>query len=174
MSDPLDLKNVPIGTSQVSMATYRLSRLIRSGLADVLSNSSELGLVAWRICLGLSQSKTVAQRELVEFTDIEQAQVSRALRTMEKRKLIGSMRSASDGRVRLFFLTEKGRDHFNKVLPAVSNYYDVIDDALSADEQAQFLSMAHRIAASSEKAKGAALISDQKNIDSNRFAIEWA
>lgn len=149
MSDPLDLANVPVGTSPVPMATYRLSRLIRAGLADCLSLSSELGLVAWRICLGLSGNKPVAQRELVEFTDLEQAQVSRALKTMEDRGLIGSRRSDHDGRVRLFHLTAKGRKQFNTVLPAVSAYYAAIDEALTEDEQAQFLSMARRVAAAS-------------------------
>lgn len=174
MHDPLDLENVPIGTSQVSMATYRLSRLILAGLADVLSNSSALGLVAWRICLGLSQVETLAQKELIEFTDMEQAQVSRALRIMENRELIGSRRSLEDGRMRLFYLTAKGREHFDTVLPAVSNYYDVIDDALSAEEQTLFLRMARRIANASEIAKNSWQRGEQPQLRSKRFIKERA
>jgi len=135
------------------MATYRLSRLIRSGLGIVLSSHSELGLVAWRICLGLSQDVAVAQKELVDFTDIEQAQVSRALRIMEKRGLIGSRRSQDDGRIRLLFLTDKGRAHFRDAQPAVYQYYNAIDEALDTAEQEQFLDMARRIALASRRAQ---------------------
>lgn len=156
MDDPLDLDNVPECTSQASMATYRLARIVRSGLSDVLSSYSELGLVAWRISLCLSEEVIVSQKVLVNFTDIEQAQVSRALGIMETRGLINSFKSPDDGRVRLFSLTDMGTRHFERVLPAVTAYYDGLDKALSEDERAQFLDMARRMALATKTALKAA------------------
>jgi DNA-binding MarR family transcriptional regulator len=144
--DPLELDRIPVGTSRVPMAAYRLSRLLRSALSDVLSHGSELGLVAWRICLALSQKDELSQKELVEFTDMEQGQVSRAMRLMEERGLIRSTQSLKDRRVRLFRLDDKGWDHFERARPAVTSFYHALDQVLSPDEREQFLDMSRRIA----------------------------
>jgi DNA-binding MarR family transcriptional regulator len=146
MHDPLDLKNIPPGTSKVALAVYRLSRLLRGQLADVLDRNSDFGLVAWRVCLGLSQHDALAQKDLVEFIAMEQGQVSRSLAVMEERGLIRSERSPQDGRVRLLSLTDAGRAQFNRIAPAVAAFYRSIDQTLSAMEQSQFLEMARRIA----------------------------
>lgn len=146
-SDPLELDRIPVGTSRVPMAAYRLSRLLRSSLSDLLSlHGGELGLVAWRICLALSQKSELSQKELVEFTDMEQGQVSRAMRLMEDRGLIQSTQSVTDRRMRLFRLADKGWDHFNRARPAVTQFYRALDRALSAEEREQFLDMSRRIA----------------------------
>lgn len=144
--DQLDLDRIPAGTSPVPMAAYRLSRLLRTALGELLSREGELGLVAWRICLALSQRDDISQKELIEFTDMEQGQVSRAMRLMEERGLIVSMRSREDRRVRLFRLDDKGWDHFNRVLPAVTKFYRSFDRILTPEEQALYLDMSRRIA----------------------------
>jgi DNA-binding MarR family transcriptional regulator len=144
--DPLDLDRIPAGTSPVPMAAYRLSRLLRTALGELLSRDGELGLVAWRICLALSHNNEISQKALVEFTDMEQGQVSRAMRLMEERGLIESMRSREDGRVRLFRLNDKGWDHFNRVLPAVTKFYRSVDRVLTPEEQAKYLDMSQRVA----------------------------
>lgn len=149
-SDLLDLGNVPTGTSLVAMAIYRLSRIIRLGLAHRLNESEPLSLVAWRIFLGLSGDTPVPQRDLVAFTDMEQAQVSRALKRMEADGLIQSRSSTKDGRVRLFSLTDRGRAQFEAALPAVRAYYRAIDAALQPEEQAKFIEMSRRVAAATQ------------------------
>lgn len=145
-SDRLDLGHVPPGASILSMATHRLSRLMRSQLSALLAAEGDLSLVDWRICVALSQRPDVPQKALVDYAKMEQAHVSRSLSVMQNRGLILSRRSERDKRIWLYSLTEKGHYHFEKVLPAVAGRCQAIDEALSPEEMAQFLDMARRLA----------------------------
>ncbi len=145
----LDLDNVPAGASLLSMTAHRLSRLLRYQIGDLLARHGELSLVDWRICVGLSQQQTITQKELVNFTKMQQGQVSRSLAVLEQRGLIRSSRCDRDKRARQFSMTDRGRVHFNRVLPAVAAYCEAIDQSLSPDEFEQFLEMAQRIAQAS-------------------------
>lgn len=147
--DLLDLNHVPPGASILSMATHRLSRLMRSQLSALLAAGGDLSLVDWRICVALSQREAMPQKALVDYAKMEQAHVSRSLSVMETRGLIHSRRSERDKRVWLYSLTEKGRYHFDRVLPAVTARCKCIDEALSPEEISQFLDMTRRLAGAS-------------------------
>ncbi len=142
----LDLDFVPPGASIIAMATHRLSRLLRSELGELLNQQAGLGLPAWRIFIGLASRGEITQKELVEFTKIEQAQISRSLTFMENDGLISSRRCDDDRRSRRFSLTDRGRAEYERQLPSVSVYCSTVDQALTAEELDQFLSMAERIA----------------------------
>lgn len=145
-SDPLELDHVPPGASILSMATHRLSRLMRAQLSNLLATEGDLSLVDWRICVALSQRENVPQKMLVDYAKMEQAHVSRSLSLMQARGLIHSRRSDQDKRIWLYSLTEKGHTHFKAVLPAVSARCQAIDETLSPEEMAQFLDMTRRLA----------------------------
>ena len=142
----LDLDFVPPGASIIAMATHRLSRLLRSELGELLNQQAGIGLPVWRIFIGLASRGGITQKELVEFTKIEQAQISRSLTYMENDGLISSRRCDDDRRSRRFSLTAKGRAEYEQQLPSVSVYCNAVDQALTAEELDQFLSMAERIA----------------------------
>jgi DNA-binding MarR family transcriptional regulator len=142
----LDLEYVPMGASVVSMATHRLSRLLRNELGELLISHGQVGLPRWRILAILAAEGEIPQKELTQLTKIEQGQISRALALMEEEKLVVSRRSSEDKRSRLFALTQKGREEYDGIFPVVSALSRAIDSALSADEQKLFLSMSERIA----------------------------
>lgn len=144
--DPLDLHHVPPGASVLSMATHRLSRLMRAQLSALLAAEGDLSLVDWRICVALSQREAVPQKALVDYAKMEQAHVSRSLSLMQARGLIHSRRSDRDKRIWLYSLTERGQFHFERVLPAVTARCNTIDETLTPAEIAQFLDMTRRLA----------------------------
>jgi|GEM_PF-1240428 len=144
--DPLELDHVPPGASILSMATHRLSRLMRAQLSNLLASEGDLSLVDWRICVALSQREAVPQKALVDYAKMEQAHVSRSLSLMQARGLITSRRSDRDRRIWLYSLTQEGHDRFREVLPAVSARCRAIDDTLSPEEREQFLDMTRRLA----------------------------
>lgn len=148
----LRLDTVPPGASLVSVATQRAARLLRGRLAEVLAGAGTLSLVDWRICLCLARDEEQTQKALVDFSGMEQGQVSRALARMEDRGLLTARQSAEDRRVRLFALTQKGRAWFEALRPVVSAYGARIDAALTPDEQHQFLDMLGRITAAASQA----------------------
>lgn len=141
----IKLSDTPKGISLLAVAVFRLSRSLKSQVAQVVSKDESIGLVTWRILLGLSLVENATQRELVEFTRMEQAQVSRTLREMAGQNLIAFNPSATDGRVRLYELTELGRAKHRQLFPDVARLSDAMDNALSLDERLQFLDMCNRI-----------------------------
>ncbi|WP_194287196.1 MarR family winged helix-turn-helix transcriptional regulator [Tritonibacter aquimaris] len=141
----MELSQVPHGASVLAVAVFRLSRFLKSQVMRTVSDAGDIGLVSWRILMGLSLVDTATQRELVDFTRMEQAQLSRALKDMCDQGLIDSKPSETDRRARLFFLTEEGRATHQTLLPVVTRITDAIDAALSPEERFQFLEMCSRI-----------------------------
>lgn len=145
----LDLDYVPQGASITSMAAQRLSRLLRNQLSELLDQQGKIGLPGWRVMVFLASKKELTQRELVEYTKIEQAQLSRALADMEDRGLILSRRCDLDKRSRRFSLTGKGTSKFEEILPSMVRFNQAIDQALDEEELEHFLLLSEKIARAS-------------------------
>lgn len=144
----MDLATAPEGVSVLAVALFRLSRTVKAKVSHAANTGSDpLGLVAWRILMGLSLVTSANQRELVEFVSTEQAQASRVLKDLIARGLITSKPSPTDGRARSISITELGSACRAQHMPAMSALAEQIDDALSPTETTQFLDMCNRIAA---------------------------
>ncbi len=141
----MSLDDVPNGVSLLAVATFRLSRRLKSGITRVVSQDKDLNLVSWRVLVGLSLVSSASQIELVEFTRTEQAQLSRVLRQMSQRGLITSQLDADDRRSRVFSMTPKGAEKYQRLLPDVAHLSNALDGALNPDEQLVFLSLCDRI-----------------------------
>jgi DNA-binding MarR family transcriptional regulator len=141
----IELGHVPQGVSLLAVAVYRLARSLRSQVTTVVAREEGIRLVSWRIVMGLSEVEEATQKELIEYSRMEQAQVSRALKEMLDQGLIGTRPSTTDRRTRLFFLTDRGRAKQQALLPRVAHLSNAIDQALSPEEQLQFLEMCLRI-----------------------------
>ena len=120
-------------------------------MTRIVAQEEDIGLVAWRILVGLNLVSDATQTELVEFTRTEQAQLSRVLKDMETRGLISSGTDPADRRAKIFRLTDRGRGKHLALLPQITELTEAMDGALSADERKQFLSMCERIAKTSQQ-----------------------
>lgn len=147
----LDLDSIPYGASTIAIAAHRLSQLLRSEFERTLSDHGELSLIEWRICVGLSRSTPITQKELVGFTRMQQAQVSRALLQLEERGLIESRPCNQDRRARRYSLTDNGRAHFDHNWPVAEAHRQAVDGALDPAEVAQYLEMSERIALAAQQ-----------------------
>ena len=139
------LDDVPIGMSRLSVVTFRLTRFLRAEVSAVVNSRGNVGLVAWRVLMGLSLTTEVTQKQLVAFTRTEQAQLSKVLRDMHTQGLVHVATSLRDRRQSLFSLTEKGHAAHADLMPDVIAFTDAIDDALTPEEQTQFIAMCERI-----------------------------
>ena len=148
----MSLEDLPTGVSLLAIATFRLSRCLKSNVSRAVSQDDDISLVSWRVLVGLSLVPNAAQKELVEFTRTEQAQLSRVLKTMERRGLIASATDPNNGRGRVFSTTPVGKQKYQTLLPSVTQLSNAMDSALSQDEQLKFLSMCERIAEASQRA----------------------
>ncbi len=148
MLKDIDLAIAPEGASVLAVSLFRVARSLRAKISQTVNTQPDaLGLVAWRILLGLTLVKSANQREIVDFVSVEQAQVSRALKDLNSRGLILSRPSPTDGRARVFSITKQGQACRARHLPAMSALAKRIDNALSKAEQVQFLDMCARIEA---------------------------
>jgi DNA-binding MarR family transcriptional regulator len=147
----MSLDDVPNGISLLAVATFRLSRGLKSEVTRVVSQDKEVNLVSWRVLVGLSLVSSANQIELVEFTRTEQAQLSRVLVQMSQRGLITSRLDVDDRRSRVFSMTSKGTEKYQRLSPSVTNLSNALDGALKPDEQMLFLSMCERIMQASIK-----------------------
>ncbi|MFT5111115.1 MAG: DNA-binding MarR family transcriptional regulator [Parasphingorhabdus sp.] len=153
-NDYLDLQTMPRIASSVAIATQRLSQLVRGELEKVFNEFGELSLIEWRICLKLFDAGLTTQKEIVAFTKMQQAQVSRSLRSLEERKFIKTERGVEDRRNRLFSLTRKGRQQIKIYSPIIEQFCSTIDDEFTLTEIKQYLAMSERIAQASLQARG--------------------
>ena len=135
----LNLNDVPGTANILSVAVQRASRLLKADLHKVLLSNSDLGLVDFRVLRYLDKVGAAAQKELVQGTLMEQAQVSRSLSSLEKRNMIKSGIFPNDRRVRLFSMLPRGRAAFEAVHPKVAQHNRGLTEHLSDDVQSQVL-----------------------------------
>ncbi|MEM7068618.1 MAG: MarR family winged helix-turn-helix transcriptional regulator [Pseudomonadota bacterium] len=145
------LEDVPQGVSLLAVASFRLARSLKTELTRGIAQGDDIGLVYWRVLLGLSLVENATQKELVEFTRTEQAQLSRALKEMEKRGLIAAEKHEHDGRTKIFTATGYGRLKFSERLPQATRITSAIDAALDHEEQRQFLAMCEKISRTAQE-----------------------
>ena len=148
----MSLEDVPEGVSIVAISSFRLARALKADVSWLIAQDEILGLVSWRVLVGLSIVTCATQKELVEFTKTEQAQLSRALKEMERRKLIAAQPSLEDARMKLFSATEFGRKKYQEMLPQATQFASAVDAALDPEERTQFLAMCDRISIASRAA----------------------
>ena len=148
----LQPEDFPRGMSLLAVSVFRLSRLLKSQVTRVVSQDKDINLVSWRILIGLWTNASATQRELVDFTKAEQAQLSRVLKQMEARGLIQAKPDPKDRRARVFTMTAKGKEKFQALLPFVADYADAVDAALDDVEKRQFFEMCEKIAHASRVA----------------------
>ena len=148
----LDLNTVPRISSVLAIATQRLSQLVRNELERLFAEHGDLNLIDWRICLKLFDSGPSSQKSIVEFSKMQQAQVSRSMRSLEDRGYIDSERGEEDRRSRIFSLTPAGAEQVKHYRPMVETFCRVIDNSFSDEEIEMYLAMSERIAAASLEA----------------------
>ena len=144
--DLLELTHIPTGASPLSIATNRLSQLLRAQLTDLLKQNGNIGLPIWRIYTGLAEMNEATQKQLATFTRIEQSHISRALAQLEDRGELLSRRCDEDKRARRFCFTPTGRENYERLLPIVELFYQNIDGAFSPEEIALYLELTERLA----------------------------
>lgn len=149
----LKLSSIPIWTSPAAMAAHRLSRLLLSEMDNLLKSNSELSLAGWRVISRIGELGKVSQKELVEYSWIEQAQVSRALSVLEKRGYLTYVSSEKDRRIKLYSLTREGEEYRKNLAPIIAGHHKQITEALTTDEMTSFLDMCERIAIAASDSK---------------------
>jgi len=89
----------------------------------------------------------ITASEFCEFSGHLKAGVSRAVITLEKKKLIRRRTDAADNRRQRLFLTKAGRDLYARYIPGLRAREEAMLACLSAVERSQFDQLLNKLAA---------------------------
>jgi len=115
---------------------YRIAVLGRrmSEQLGAAYSSEGLTIPEWRVLAVISQQEMVAARDVVARTPMDKMAVSRAVASLDAKKLIQRER-AQDRRVAALKLSPKGRDVFGRVSAIALDYERALLGAMSDEQQ---------------------------------------
>jgi DNA-binding MarR family transcriptional regulator len=134
------------GTCLSMHINQRLSRLLLNQLETLIKDNSSLNLVSWRALLCLSQLGGSPQKAMIDFARVDQAQMSRALTSLEKSGYVQSAQSSSDRRSRVFTITQTGESYRKLLSPKIDAFHQSITTALTPEENALYQKLSLKIA----------------------------
>jgi len=135
------------GTSLATHVSYKLSSLLLLELESLIKNNSNLNLASWRALRGLSTIESSSQKELVQFANVDQGQMSRALTDLEKKGLVISQRSKEDKRSWRFSITEEGQSYHATLSPIVDSFHQELTNSLTESELETYVRLSAKVAA---------------------------
>lgn len=122
-------------------APYLMNRVMgryNISLQDELAKS-ELTTAKMRTLAVLSTRNGLMVNELSVYCVIEQSTMSRTLAAMEEEGLVQRKDDRSDSRARRIYLTERGRETFDRLWPALSAAQESLFAGISHAEREAFL-----------------------------------
>lgn len=144
--DVLGTADIPKGASVLHVVLARLRRLLDKEQAATLARAGGLAISEWRILHLLATIGPMTQTDLVKRIVIEQAQASRVIRSMQLAEMISITRDTADRRRWICAMTDTGTEIYRKAQPVMQARREYFDSALNAEERAQFIDFANRLA----------------------------
>ena len=100
---------------------YRLNHLaerISEALSAIYGQKFDIGIAEWRVLAWLSFQDVLTAKEISEYTHMDKARVSRAVRRLEDRGILYRTTSEEDQRVQFLRLTGEGEVLVGDLVPA--------------------------------------------------------
>jgi DNA-binding MarR family transcriptional regulator len=129
---------------------YRLTLLassLNNAFEIVLDKEHQLGLTDWRVIATLGEFGSLTARDICERGRMHKTKVSRAVASLEMRRLLQRRTNRQDMREAFLSLTELGRTVFRQVVPAAVAFSHKITDQLSSEELLCMESVVERLIA---------------------------
>ena len=101
----------------------------------------------WRVLVTLQAKDGYSLGHLAEITLIEQSHLSRLIDTMESEQLVKSQAQSRDKRIKLVYITRRGRVLFKELLPIVMAQYDKILAGFDVQETNKLMEFLGRLRA---------------------------
>lgn len=130
-----------------------------AGLVHALrSEGHDLTTEGWAVLSLLSESDELSQLEICERVGKDRHHTSRLIDGLEQQGLVVRKPIADDRRVKVVFMTEKGRDTRRKLLHLVGAYLEFVFDGVSHQDYSAYIRVLEhilsRLPARSQRAEG--------------------
>lgn len=113
-----------------------LAQVVSDGFAVAYSEIFGLAPPEWRVLATLGEFSQMSAKDIGQHSRMTKTRVSRAVLSLEKRRLLVRSPSAIDRREEILSLTETGRDIYDAVVPMAIQYQDRLLSGLSEADQA--------------------------------------
>lgn len=113
-----------------------LAQVVSDGFAVAYSEIFGLAPPEWRVLATLGEFSQMSAKEIGQHSRMHKTRVSRAVLSLEKRRLLVRAPSAVDRREEILSLTETGRDIYDAVVPMALQYQDRLMTGLSEADRA--------------------------------------
>jgi MarR family transcriptional regulator, organic hydroperoxide resistance regulator len=129
-----------------------LTRQLNNRLARHIDlGEQEITVEQLSLLIGLWTREGMSQQELGDFVDKDRPSVTRLLDNMEKNNLVVRITSESDRRIRLIYLTRKGRELQEKLFKLADGVVKNSLNGVDSETIGQFLSVAGLIRSGIQK-----------------------
>lgn len=141
----MDYRNYKLEKS-IGHQIARTGRLVTNRLNTNFKNGNyPVTHEQWSIMIRLWEEDGLTQNRLAELTHKDNPCVSRLINNLEKRELVKRTTHPVDGRTKLIYLTEKGREMQIGLIQQAQKTVEQISDGIAPDELVTFLRVLTKI-----------------------------
>lgn len=129
---------------------YRLSLLateVSQTLASAYGQRFGISIPEWRVLATLGQFGTVTARDIGLHSRMHKTTVSRAVATLEKRKLVLRSANRADMREAFLAMTDAGDAIYRDIVPMARSFTETLCAGLSGEERDMLDTLLDRLAA---------------------------
>jgi DNA-binding MarR family transcriptional regulator len=112
---------------------YVVANLVSQALSRIYVDRYRIGVPEWRILVTLGQFEVMTAKAIGAHSHMHKTKVSRAVSTLEQRKLIVRRENSADRREVLLSLTPAGRAVYHDLAPSALEFarrlFEIIDPA---------------------------------------------
>lgn len=136
-----------------NFAPYLMNRIMGRYNAGVRAEMATLGLTTtqMRALAVLSVTDGILIRELAVFAVVEQSTLSRAIDALSRGGLIRREIDAADNRATRIFLTDPGREAYDRLWPHMSGSYEQMFAGVSQKDRKAFVATLQKMLANVRK-----------------------
>jgi DNA-binding MarR family transcriptional regulator len=124
-----------------NFAPYLMNRIIGRYNAALATEMASLGLTTpqMRSLAVLSVIDGILIRELAVYAVVQQSTLSRALDMLDQNGMIRRATDAQDSRATRVFITDAGRDAYDRLWPHMAAAYEAMFKGIGTDEKRAFV-----------------------------------
>ena len=133
---------------ELALLVDRLMRRIHFGLQAQTADFDKMGVGPGGgiILITLAEMGQTGLNELTKRVARDKSQMTRTMRSLERKGLVERQPSANDGRVTMVSLTEEGETVVGELMEAVTDVIDDLFEPISQDERQTLKDLLRRVA----------------------------
>jgi DNA-binding MarR family transcriptional regulator len=139
MPDSLNQTDTLLLEAFVPFRLNRLANAVALDLSEIYRDRFGIEIPEWRVLVTVGQWNECTAKQVASSTRMHKTRVSRAVASLEERKLLTRTSNAEDGREMRLCLTKAGQRTYTALIPLALNWEDRLLSCLSDAQRRAFL-----------------------------------